>query len=62
MNNKYPPVTLLVDEEHFFVLGEGPEFVIDDEFQVIDVVADLLDEAQVGAIEPVGFLGYAWCW
>ena len=39
-----------MDEEHFAVLGEGPEFVIDDEFQVIDMITDLFDEGRYGVV------------
>ena len=37
-------------EEHFAVLGQGPELIVDDEFEVVDVVAYLLDEWCYGVV------------
>ena len=38
------------DEEHLAVLGQRPEFVVDDEFQFVHVVANLLQERRHGVV------------
>ena len=42
--------SFLSDEQHLAILGQGPEFVIHDEFQLVDVVANLLDERGYGIV------------
>ena len=43
-------------EQHLAVLGQWPEFVVDDEFQLVDVVAYLFDERCYGVVVGNGTL------
>ena len=46
----------LVYEQHLAVLGQWPEFVVDDEFQLVDVAAYLFDERCYGVVVGNGTL------
>ena len=43
-------------EQHLAVLGQWPEFVVDDEFQLVDVAAYLFDERCYGVVVGNGTL------
>ena len=44
--NRYPRKRISTDEQHFAILGQGPQFVVNYHFQFVHVGADFLFRGQ----------------
>ena len=49
----------LSNKQHLAILGQGPQFIVNDKFQLVDMIANLLDKWSYGIVVGNGFLAYA---
>ena len=47
---------MLSDEKHFAILGKGPQLVVYDELQLVDMVADEVHQGRYGIVVGDGLL------